>query len=65
MDETAGPNAERCGRAAAPSQLQAAADDIGRVGSGRDVEQQAGEDEESEFVDTEHDFSNVTATTWL
>jgi hypothetical protein len=41
MNETAGADAERRGGAAAPSQLQAAADDIGGVRSGRDVEQHA------------------------
>ena len=44
----------RRGRAAAPSHLHAAADDIGRIGSGRDVEQQAGNDEEPELVNAEH-----------
>ncbi|OIQ70307.1 hypothetical protein GALL_480790 [mine drainage metagenome] len=46
MKEAAGFDAEHRDHAAAPPQLQAAADDIGRVRPGRDVEQQAGDDEE-------------------
>ena len=54
VDETAGADAERRGRAAAPADLHAAADDIGGVRARRDVEQQAGDDEEPEIVNAEH-----------
>jgi hypothetical protein len=45
MNEATDLDAEYGGRTAAPSQLHAAADDIGRIGSGRDVQQQARDDE--------------------
>ena len=53
MNETAAADAERGRRAAAPPQLDAAADDIGGVRSRRDVEQQAREDKKPEFVNAE------------
>src|ERR1700676_4716927 len=56
MNEATDLDAEYGGRTAAPSQLHAAADDIGGIGSGRDVQQQAGDDEEPKFVNAEHDF---------
>jgi hypothetical protein len=50
VDETAAADAERRGNAPAPSHLYAAADDIGGIGSGRDVERHAGNNKEPEFV---------------
>jgi hypothetical protein len=43
--------------AAAPSELDAAADDVGGIRPRRDIEQQPGEDEQPEFMNAEH-FTN-------
>jgi hypothetical protein len=62
MDQTAAADADRGRRPAAPAELDAAADDIGRVRPGGDVEQEAGKDEKPEFVNAEHDYPSVTAS---
>ena len=56
VDEAAAADAERGRRPAAPSELDAAADDVGGIRPRRDVEQQPGKDEEPEFVNAEHCF---------
>ena len=60
MNQTAATDADRGRSAAAPAHLQAAADDIGRIGSRRDVEQNPGDDEEPEIVDAEYRPSPAT-----
>ena len=47
-------DAQRGRDAAAPSELGAAADDVGRVRTGRHVQQETGENENPEIVDAGH-----------
>jgi hypothetical protein len=53
MDQTAAADPGRRRDPAAPSELDAAADNVGRVRPRRDVEQQPGEDEQPEFMNAE------------
>src|SRR5262249_25714548 len=54
MDKAAAADADRGRRPAAPAELDAAADDIGGIRPRCDIEQQAGQDEKPDFVNTEH-----------
>src|SRR4051794_11728069 len=54
MNQTAAADPECRRRSAAPSQLDAAADDVSGIGPRRDVKQQPGEDEQPEFVNAEY-----------
>jgi hypothetical protein len=54
VNKAAGADAKRCGRAAAPAKLRASFDDIGGIGTRRDVEHEAGYDKEPEIVNAKH-----------
>jgi hypothetical protein len=43
---------------AAPSELDAAADDVGGIRPRRDIEQQPGKDEQPEFMNAQHFFNH-------
>src|ERR1700694_4907639 len=60
MKQASGPDPDHGNHAATTSELDAAPDDIGRVRSSRNIEQQAGDDEEPEFVDAKHDLPNLS-----
>src|SRR5829696_6548869 len=65
MDQTTAADSDRRRRSAAPAQLDAAADNIGRVRPRSDVEQQPGEDEQPEFVNAERFNHHLTCSLTL
>ncbi len=54
MHQAAHADAERSRNPAAPSQLHAAADHIGGVGTGRDIQQKPRRQEQPEIMNAEH-----------
>src|SRR5829696_4967169 len=62
MNQTAAADTDRRRRAAAPAQLDAAADNIGRIWPRSDVEQEPGEDEKPEFVNAKRFNHHLTCS---